>query len=468
MPDTAPLESVLSHWEFPFPFYEFQKNTINELGTLDAGGYYLDVGAGKTATSTASALYRKLKVGATTYVVMPPILIRMWKRWLSRIKPAPSVLVYAGPPKKRMEMKFDTDFVLMSHAIFKKDYDRIVHLAGNRPKTLIVDEATSIKNVSTDNHKSVVHFKDHCDSALMLLTGTPLTTPADAYAYVKLVAPGTYRNLRQFENIHVGERDFFGNVTKWQHLDLLHQNMKINAVRILREDVLKELPDVTFTPLYYELAPAHYAVYKKLATEELLELESGGKIDATQASALFNALAQIVCNPDHFLSDPNFKANIFELIEEILDELGDRKLIVVAKYRMTNRSLVASLAKYGAVAVFGDLTTAQQNRNIERFVNDPACRVLALQPTSGGYGVDGLQHVCHDMIFAELPDTPAQMTQVVARLQRGGQHDPVHVRLAVAEKTLQVRRLNQLMDKDALVNTVIRSYKDLRDAIFGD
>jgi hypothetical protein len=66
-----------------------------------------------------------------------------------------------------------------------------------------------------------------------------------------------------------------------------------------------------------------------------------------------------------------------------------------------------------------------------------------------------------------MPTVPGLFAQVVARLQRGGQKNQVSVRMAIAEGTLQVRRFNQLMDNDTLINTVIRSHKDLKDAIFG-
>jgi len=464
---TSPVDLVYQHHPLPFKLFPFQIETANELGPKERGGYYMDVGSGKTATSTATALYKKLKESRVTLVVMPPILILMWSRWLAQI-PGITQLVYRGSPAKRAGLRLDNvDFILMSMQIFKKDYDHITNALRKRKKTLIVDEATSIKNPASDNHRAVFHFVDTWEAFLMLLTGTPLSTPADAYAYIKLVAPGTYRNLRHFENVHVAEYDFFGKVSAWQNLELLNANMKINSVRILREDVLKDLPQMTFTPLYYPLAPKHKALYTKLATEELIELEAGGKLDATTASALFHALGQIVCNWDTFGEDESLISAIYEMIEEIMEELGDKKLVVVAKYKMTNRQVLSRMAKYGAVGVFGDLTVPQQNRNIDRFINDPTCRLLTMQPTSGGFGVDGLQHVCHDMIFIEMPDTPPQLTQVVARLQRGGQHNPVNARLAVAEGTLQVRQFERLMDKDALVNRVTRSFQDLRDAVFG-
>jgi SNF2 family DNA or RNA helicase len=246
--------------------------------------------------------------------------------------------------------------------------------------------------------------------------------------------------------------------------------MKVNSVRLLKTEVLKDLPPITYDPIYYELDPAHARLYRALAEEQLLPLKDGGKIDATTVQTLHHALQQIVCNWDYFADDPSLSSAGFDLVDELLEELAGKKLIVFASYRMTNRALVKRFAKkHGAVAAFGDLTVPQQQRNIMKFIDDPTCRLFIGQPTSMGVGVDGLQHVCSDAIFLELPPIPKDFHQAVARLWRDGQTARgVSIRVAVAEKTLQVRKMKSMLDKDALVNRVQRSYEDLRNSIFGD
>ena len=465
----TPLEVVNSRFTLPFQPYPFQCEVMNNLAPLERAGYYLDTGTGKTLTSTLSALYKMIREGRKAIVLMPPILVPMWYRWLKKI-PTLKVLMYQGSPAKRKEFNFDDfDFVLMSIHIFKRDWDEIVERCKGSHWSLLIDEATSIKNVGSDNHKAMNAFINNVDSHLMLLTGTPLTTPVDGYAYIKMIAPGTYRNLNHFENTHVAARDFFKNVTQWRHLDMLAENMKINSARVLKTDVLKELPEVTVTPLYYALDDSHYRLYKKVATEQLLELESGGKVDATNVSALYHALGQLVVNWGYFEDDMSKVAAGIELAEELIRELDpDGKLVIFANYKLTNRLILEKMAQYNPVAVFGDITQAQQRKNVDRFVEDPTCRIFVGQPTSAGFGIDLLQTVCHDMLFLEPPQTPAQMEQAIARLHRGGQHDGVHARMAVAERTLQVKQLDALLAKEILVSRVVRSPDMLRGTLFGE
>jgi SNF2 family DNA or RNA helicase len=463
----TPTELVYKHHPLPYPLYEFQRSAVDESAERDRTGLYFDVGTGKSPTSTVIALYKILKYGKLVIVVMPPILITMWSRFLAKI-PGITHLAYRGTPKKRAEMNLQGfNFILMSIQIFKKDYDHLTTQLRKRDKLLIVDEATSIKNVESDNHLAVAHLATIWEAELLLLTGTPLSTPIDAYAYIKLIAPGTYRTLQHFENVHVESRDIFDKVTEWKNLELVAENMRKNSIRVLREDVLKELPPVTHTPLAYELSSKHYALYKKLATEELLEMEAGGKIDATSVSALFHALQQIILNPDVFAEDPTFEAAGVEMLDEIMAELGDKKLVVFTNYRMTNAKLEKHTAeKYNGRTIYGGTSNAKQQAALDEFVNNPTCRSLTLQVQAGGMGIDDLQTVCNDMLFLEFPTIPSWYHQAVARLHRNGQKFPVNVRVAIAEGTTQPDRFRRLMDNDQLVNTVIRNFEDLRAAVF--
>lgn len=459
-------DHVNGHFTMPFQGYRYQVDTINRLGPLYRQGHYLDLGLGKTYTATCCALY-KLMTNEVDHVIviMPPILLKGWFNFLSKI-PEVKTLVYQGTPAKRKELPLGkTEFTLMSYQIFKLDNEYIQTKFRDRRVAVIADEASALKNIGTANHKTFCSFT--VESPRLVLTGTPITTPLDGYAFCKMVAPGIYRNQNQFRNIHVGEVDFFGNVTKWRELELLAENMTVNAVRLIADQVLDDLPDVTYTKVPYDLDTKHLKLYNTLADEQLLLLESGGKIDATSAPKLYNTLQQIILNWDHFAENEALVAAGIELLDQVLDQCNGRKLVVCANYRMSNRKLIKHLAKYNVVAIFGDQTATQNRQSVDTFIEKEDCRVLVMQPTSGGYGVDGLQHVCRDMLFLEAPVIPRDFHQTVGRLRRNGQRHNVNVMIATAEKTIQVRLLNNLLNKDELINTVVPSARDLREALHG-
>jgi hypothetical protein len=475
MNGSTPLDAVLEMYELPFELREYQVSTVNSLAPLPRAGYYKEVGTGKTASSTVSSLFKQMQRGNQTIVLMPPILIKQWFRWLAKVRRRDtgvpvSALMYRGTPKVRAGLALDTEFILMSMQIFKNDYARICGHFEGKPVTLLVDEATSIKNVTSDNHRKVRDFINAEPGLreLMLLTGTPLSKPGDAYAYIKLVSPQVYRNQHHFEAVHVAKKDFFGNVTQWDNLEFLAENLLLNSVRVLKHDALPYLNKPNFIPLHYELDAAHMELYRRLAQEQLLITEQGGKIDATTRSKLYTCLQQIVCNPGHFSGNPSMRSAAHELLDAVLDELNGEKLIVAATYRMTNRGLLQYLGEtYNAVGAYGEISAAQVERNKERFIDDDDCKVFVIQPSSAGYGTDGLQEVCSEVLFLETPIIARDFHQVVGRVDRDGQKDTPNIRIGIAEQTIQVRLHNDLLAGDALVNKVQGGFQDLRDAIYG-
>ena len=461
----TPYELVTSAYSLPFPLYPFQVDAVNELADYTGEKLLLDAGAGKTISLITIALYKLLKGRVDACVVlMPPILLTNWSRTLSSI-PGVTHTVYRGTPKQRVALPLDRQFIIMSYQIFCRDHE---HLSAKiKGRTLLAcDESTAVKNVGTATYKTVRNWSH--DSDISLLSGTPLSSPGDAYAPIKLTTPSVYQNLAQFERIHIKTRDFFNNPTEWQNLDLLQENLMIQAVRVLKTDVLKQLPPVIYAPLYYDLDPDHLKTYRTLCDEQMLKFSDGTKIDATSSSALFHALQQIPMNREVFTTQGGKVSAGVELIEELLEELGDGKLVVFTSYRATNRMLSEWLKPYGVTAIYGEVSAKQQDEALETFLTDPKCRVILLQVRSAGFGLDRLQHVCSDVLFAEMPLVPSWFHQAVARLWRIGQTRPVTVRVAIAEKTIQVRLWDVLQDKDSLINMCVRGYQDIRDALAGE
>ena len=158
---------------------------------------------------------------------------------------------------------------------------------------------------------------------------------------------------------------------------------------------------------------------------------------------------------------------VLDLIHETMDELDGGKLVVYTRYVMTNRLMLEACQKYGVVAIYGEVSPKQKQNAIDRFIADPSCRMIVLQTEAGGAGIDGLQEVCSDGLFIEMPLIPTTFHQACGRIDRSGQKLPVNIRVAIANKTIQHRIFEMVMEKDTLVNSVVRGPKDIRDAIHG-
>ena len=103
-------------------------------------------------------------------------------------------------------------------------------------------------------------------------------------------------------------------------------------------------------------------------------------------SALFNAMQQLPANAEHF-SGGDVESTIYELIDEIMDELGGGKLVVFTRYIMTNRRMLEKFARYGVRAVYGEVSAKDKQTNIDAFIADPNCRMILLQLQSASAGL---------------------------------------------------------------------------------
>ncbi len=463
------VDKICRKIAFPFPPLGYQRDTIDAHveGCIDHVGMYWEPGSGKTYGSTLlTSIYRD-RVGAQTIQIVPPVLLTQWKKWLDTC--GITSKIYAGPKAKRAKITFDRDtaYFLMTVQTLKNDFDRVSDAFLNRKVMVAIDEATCIKGYESGNFRAVLQLSS--GQAVMPMTGTPITSPADCYAYIKLVSPGTYRSYTQFENIHVKERDFFKNVTEWGNLDLLKKNLASRASFISTPEAHPDMPRALIGEIEYDLEAKHAKLYKSLVDQQLIVFDNGAAIDASTPQSLYQKTQQIVLNYGYFAQEEDLVPVGFEVLDEVISSLGGKKIVVFCNYKLSVRGVAAHLEKKGVVCVTlnGDTSNRERDANLDRFKTDPACQVFVMNPQAGGVGVDGLQFVCHHVLFMEVPTTPSAFWQAVARIERPGQKFVTNVSIATALGTVQVHLRKQLVKKDGLVNAVVPSAKDLRAALYG-
>lgn len=456
------LEEVLAKHPLPFELIPYQIEDINKLAQYQRSLLDSCVGSGKTVESTLLAL---MKESPAVIVLVPPILIDQWTKWLNSLNVG-KVLAYEGSPEKRRKMSLDVRWLITSYGLFKNDFDRLVKYFENIEVFTLVDEAQCIKSAETKIHRAVRDFSR--GKELLLMTGTPMSSPADAYGFIKLKTPTVYRSFSQFELLHVDERDFFGQVIRWKNLDLLNRNFRLHCVYRTKEEVAAMSPKAQIVPIYYKLSPAHMKLYKKLMDEQLYALEDGSKIDATTANALYHAAQQIIVNYDYFSGDPTARSAAFDLVDEVCDEInvgdvGSSKLIIWASYKRTNAALYEYLKKYNGVAAYSG---ADSQASVKKFLEDPTCRILNANPGSAGAGLNP-QMICNHALFLETPTRTIQFTQAAGRIDRLGQPYKPVIRIGIALGTIQEQLHRNLLTNDALVQQVAGSKNDLRQMLYG-
>jgi SNF2 family DNA or RNA helicase len=111
----------------------------------------------------------------------------------------------------------------------------------------------------------------------------------------------------------------------------------------------------------------------------------------------------------------------------------------------------------GFVSLHGGVPSRKRGALIEKFRNDPACKVF-LSTDAGGVGLN-LQAASVVVNF-EPPWNPARLEQRIGRVHRLGQSRPVHVIHMLTEKSIEERVWETLALKKSLFAGVFDSPTD--------
>ena len=458
-------DEAISKLKIPFEIATLQKEDIKQAALAGRFLCSYEVGCGKTLHATVVS---KMWDSPYNVVICPPIISDQWQDWLNTVG-FEDTSIYRGP--RRTASMLNHNWVIMSHAIFRDSFETVKDFFKGKEVTLIVDEAQYIKNPQSKLYRYVHQFVQP-DRNILMLTATPTSKPEDTFTYMKLKTPQIYRSYGHWQNLHVQERDIFGNVTKYQNLDLLASNFAVCTIKRTKREVFGDVMEPIYQPMLYELDKKHYKLYERLANEQLLLLDNGDKIDATTAQRLRHALQQIVVNYGKFSGNQEDRSKAFDIIDQVIEEVdpmdkSKSKLVIWTYYVASSESITAYLQqKFGKRAVVAAYGKVNSQKAIDAIMKDDEARILVAQPSSCGVGLN-LQHVCWENLFVEMATTPMQIRQALGRTDRVGQKNRPTMRFAQAKGTIQVALFANLLANDDLVSQVERTAASLRQEIFG-
>ena len=159
------------------------------------------------------------------------------------------------------------------------------------------------------------------------------------------------------------------------------------------------------------------------------------------------------CNSTYLLdqeTDHGVKADeLAALLDDLFAE-PEAKAVVFSQWTRTHDIVIRRLEARGLgyVSFHGGVPSEKRPALVERFRDDPACRVF-LSTDAGSTGLN-LQHAS-TVVNMDLPWNPAILEQRIARIHRMGQTRPVQVINFVAKGTIEEGMLSVLAFKRSLV-----------------
>jgi SWI/SNF-related matrix-associated actin-dependent regulator 1 of chromatin subfamily A len=436
------------------------------LDTLSAGRGCLiadEMGLGKTiqAIGTINALPDVRKV----VIICPNTLKLNWRnelrKWLTR-------RLKISVQNAGEEWVGDyADVVVINYDIVSK----FPQLQATQWDLRILDESHFVKNSKAQRTKSTLSIPA---KRKLALTGTPiLNRPIELHTTLKDLDPATWGNVFGFAKRYCDAKqngygwDFSGASNVEELQDRLRSTI---MVRRLKKDVLTELPAKRRQVIELPVNGASRLV----AAEEREWAVKEAALDVLRARA---ELAKASDNPDDYraavealregqgaafaemakLRHDIGMAKLPKVVEFCKDAEESGKLVIFAHHLDVVAGLVAEFP--GAAVVTGETAADKRQGEVERFQNDPACRVFVGNLAAAeGLTLTASAHV----VFAEGQWVPGKLAQMEDRTHRIGQTNSVLVSYLVLEGSLDARMMQACVDK---LDVIDRALDRAHDAI---
>lgn len=411
-----------------------------------------DMGVGKTVQALAWLCYADLVpalivVNSTT----KPQWIRQWARWIPRSKGYRGridMLEGRTPRELDPNCSYVINWEILADWTGHLNKNNM-HFIPDGPlsrvpfKLLIGDEVQAIGNPSSTRSKAFRALSRRIPG-LLPMSGTPARSKVSQFwPILNILEPKQFSNYRKFQYRYCDPKATpygmeFNGAT---HVEELHQLIAPLIIRRMKEDVRQDLPPITVDVVPLAISTADTAKYKAEEDEAF-----GQGLDRAERRERVKGLLRSA----YALKE----RAALQWIREFLD-VGSNKLIVFCWHVDVVDMVLDSLKDFNPAKINGDVTGNKRDAQVQKFIQDPSCRLMVSNIQAGGVGLDGLQAVCSHFAFLEFSHTPKDHSQAGDRLHRGGQENPVNGYYLVAPNTVDEDAIEVLDRRAQMLDSVL-------------
>lgn len=458
----------------------FQRAAVAYYQQLPHGQVLLgdSMGLGKTVEALAIL---HIENAFPALIVCPMSLKINWKRHVEKFLPGRTVeVVNSGEDPAGW-----ADVIIINYDLLSDGWDesnggkkevilsRYVKAIGHRNfQAIVLDESHYVKSDDAQRSKACEKLAEGVPVRL-LLTGTPLVNrPLELVQQLKIM--GQLDNFGGF----MGFAFAFCNPksTPWgwdfsgaSNLSALNERLRSTCmVRRTKEEVLDDLDPIQWPEIYveinnrqeYEQAEKNLMAWlREQAVEEVGFLESIKDLpqerqnflrwqhgnDVVAKAMRAEALRRI--GVLRLLAAQGKIPAAIEWIENFLEK--GKKLVVFGWHR----EIVEAIGRYfDAPFITGDTPINVRQEYVDRFQNDPDCRLIVgnLQTISEGLTLTAAS----DVLFLEMAWTPARQDQAASRVHRIGQVEArTNAWLMLADDTIDEMMAHLIASKREVISS---------------
>lgn len=426
---------------------------------------WMGMGLGKTVCTLTSAadLMDEFDIRKVLIVAPLRVAIDTWPKevlnW-EHIKHLRVSVIVGDQKKRKKALAADADVYVINVENLPW-LENMVGLKGKLPWQMIVpDESSAFKDRDTMRFKTMRRLSARTDY-IVELTATP--------------ASKSYLNLwSQYYIIDRGERlgeTFTGY--KQRYFDFVEYPVKRYVLKKGAKEVIEDrIRDITLVmrsrdyldmqelmppnDVEVELSESEFALYEKMERDCVLEFEDKDiEVNAVNQSALTQKLTQLA---NGRVYDAEKKPVVIhnrklDALKELVEMAGEEPLLVAYSHQCDRDMILTTFP--GSETVEKNPTKLQEQ--ISRW-NRKEIPMLVVHPASAGHGLN-LQFGGHLLIFYGLIWSYELYLQLIGRLDRQGQTEPVRIWRIIAKNTIDEDIVKVLSGNEAMQDALLEAMK---------
>lgn len=416
--------------------YNYQQVGIDWLTARRNAILADDCGLGKTVQTIAACD----AVGAVDVVVLCPASVREnWRR---------EFVKFGAARERRLQVW---------------SYDQAYKVPLGPIDVLVLDEAQYLKSPKAKRTRIV--YGEKCDGVgglvarakrVFALSGTIMpNNPSEVWPHLRALFPEQILSsaskpysVHQFIAKFCKTKDngFGIQIVGAKNHDLLREKLEPVMLRRLKADVLPDLPEITFDPLYVE---------GKIGFENGVEL--GSQAEQIKRALEERGVEGLKRIAPHVatLRRLTGMAKVEPVVEWVKEWLEgcDRKIVLFAHHREVVQGLVTGLATVGHPVLTVTGETTERQWMVDQFQRNPDYRVFIGQNTAAGTGIT--LTAASDLLLLEPAWVPSENAQIAGRIHRISQRRGCQVRFVTLAGSIDEQIGKALARKAADISAIL-------------
>ena len=412
---------------------EKQINAVDYIANGDHTLLVADTGEGKTAICLHTiANYINNEEISQCIVAAPASVIDHWPAENAKWGLGLKVVAVKGSPRERyISMHTGYPDVLVV------SLNNLEWLLDQNPKAemIIIDELSKAAGKQT---KKLRNKKWREQLTIRVgMTATPVSESFEKlYAMMRVIDSGATfgRSVEGYMTKYFVQTDYKGYKHELREgsAELIMQKLE-DILYTVTSNKRDELPPVVEHTISFDMSEPAREAYNTMKKDMLIEFAASAAVGTNQAvvSGKLRQLASgfIIDEDQHVVTLDNYRAHeVLEWARELKGAQG----VILYQFEHQRKQLEQLFGGHSTAYIHGG---SDKEFALTMFTHGHA-QLLIAQETTISHGVDGLQHVCSDLLFMQPCWSADTRIQAIGRLDRKGQKNPVNVTTLMCNNSL--------------------------------